>query len=146
VPQRGVGRAAGGQPHHVRSDVRVAVTVAADPRAGPQDGFGQQVGIGPPAAQRLPHLGVDLWHHLEERRLVVPEPDGDLVGDLQPRQPDQRGLPQRQHLATQFEFDVAAVVGMGVPTCAQPHQLSDPVLRIEHCPSAGFGRVRGDHR
>ena len=39
--QRGVGRAAGGQSHHVGGDVRVAVAVAADPRAGPQDGFGR---------------------------------------------------------------------------------------------------------
>ena len=146
VTQRGVGGAAGGQSHHVGSDVRVAVAVAADPGAGPQDGFGQQVGVGPPTAQRLPDLGVDLWHHLEERGLVVAEPDGDLVGDLQPGQPNQRGLPQRQHLAAQFQLDVAAVVGFGAPVRAQPHQLGDPVLGVEHRSSTGFRRVGGDHR
>ena len=37
VRQRGVRGAAGGQPDHVGGDVGVAVTVTADPRAGPQD-------------------------------------------------------------------------------------------------------------
>ena len=146
VAQRGVGRAAGGQPHHVGGDVRVAVTVAADPRAGPQDGFGEQVGVGPAAAQRLPDLGVDFRHHLEERGRVVPQPDRDLVGDLQPGQPNERGLPQGQHLAAQLGLDVTAVAGFGVPLRMQAHQLGDSVLGVEDGPAAGFGRMGGDDR
>ncbi len=48
-----------GQPHHVGGDVGVAVAVAADPGARPQDGFGQQLGIRPARLQRSTDLGVD---------------------------------------------------------------------------------------
>ena len=61
VRQRGVGGAAGGQPDHVGGDVGVAVAVAADPRAGPQDrlvehpasGWAQLAGPGQPRPAAL---------------------------------------------------------------------------------------------
>ena len=64
--QRGVRGAAGRQPDDVGGDVGVAVAVAADPRTGPQDRFGQQVRVGPAGLQRVAHLGVDLRDDLEE--------------------------------------------------------------------------------
>ena len=146
MTQRGVGRAAGGQSHHVGGDVGVAVAVAADPRAGPQDRFGEQIGVGPAAAQGVADFGVDFRHHVEKRCLVIPQADRDLVGDLQARQPNQRGLPQREHLAAQLGVDVAAVVGVRVPACVQPHQLGDAVLGVEHGAAAGLGRMGGDDR
>ena len=146
VRQRGERGAAGGQPHHVGGHVRVSVAVAADPGARLQNWPGQQVGVGPPGPQRLPDLGVDLRYHLEQRGRVIPQPDRDLVGDLQPRQPYQRGLPQRQDLAAQFQFDVAAVVGLGMPLRVQPHQLGDPVLGDEDGAPPGLGGMCGDDR
>ena len=141
--ERGIGRAGGGQPDHVGGHIGIAVAVAADPGAGPQDRLGQQIRVGPAAAQRFPDLGVDLRDHLEERGRVIAQPDVDLVGDLQPRQPDQRGLPQRQDLAAQLGQDD---VGVGVTFGTQPHQFGDPVLGSEHRAAAGFGRVCGDDR
>ena len=58
--QRGERGAAGGQPDHIGGHVGIAVAVPADPGAGPQDGLGEQFGVGPAGPQRLPHLGVDL--------------------------------------------------------------------------------------
>ena len=113
---------------------------------GRRIGCSSSVGVGPTGLQRRPNLGVDLRDDLEERGRVVTQPGLDLVLNLQPGQPDQRGLPQHQDLAAQFEFDVAAVVGMGVAVQAQPHQLGDAVLGVEHGAAPGLGRVRGDHR
>jgi hypothetical protein len=111
-----------------------------------QDGPRQQVGVGPAGPQRVANLRIDLRDHLEQRGRVIPQAHLDLVGDLQAGQPDQRGLPQRQHLASQLAFDAAAVVGLGVPLGVQPHQLGDPVLRDEDGAPAGLGGMGGDHR
>ena len=146
VRQRGERGAAGGQPDDVGGHVRVPVAVAADPRAGPQDGLEQQLGIGPTRLQRFPNVGVDLRNHLEQRGRVIAQPDGDLVGDLQPGQPDQRGLPQRQDLAAQLQFDVAAVVGFRCALGVQAHQLGDPVLGDEDGAPPGLGGMCGDDR
>ena len=43
-------------------------------------------------------------------------------------------------------FDVAAVLGLAVAVQAQPHQLGDAVLGVEHRAAAGLGGMRGDHR
>ena len=43
-------------------------------------------------------------------------------------------------------FDVAAVFGSGVAVHAQPHQLGDAMLGVEHRAAAGFGGMRRDHR
>ena len=146
VRERGVGSAGGGQPDDVGGDVRVAVAVAADPGPGPQDRLLEQVGVRPAGPQRRPHLGVDLRDDLEERRRVIAQSRLDLVLNLQPGQPDQCGLPERQDVAAQFGFDVAAVVGVRMAMQAQPHQLGDAVLGVEDGAATGFGRMRGDHR
>ena len=146
VLQRGVGRPAGGQPNHVGGDVGVAVTVTTDPRTGPQHRFLEEVRVGPAGLQRGPHLRVDLRDDFKERCLVVTQPGLDLVLNLQPRQPDQRGLPQREDVAAQLAVDVAAVLGLALPVQAQPHQFGDAVLCVEHRAAAGLGGVGGDHR
>ena len=59
VRERGVGRAAGGQPDDVGGDVRVAVAVTADPRPGPQDRLaraGPRPASGPAAPSRTSAL------------------------------------------------------------------------------------------
>ena len=106
----------------------------------------EQVRVRPARPQRRAHFGVDLRDDLEEGRRVIPQPGFDLVLNLQPGQPDQRGLPQRQDVAAQFGFDVAAVVGVRVPVQAQPHQLGDAVLGVEDGAAPGLGGMRGDHR
>ena len=136
--------AAGGQPHHVGGHVRVAVPVAADPRSGAQDRLGQQVGVGPAGLQRRAHLRIDLRNDLEERRRVVPQAGFDLVLDLQSRQPDQRGLPQREDVSAQLGLDVAAFLGPGQAVHPHPHQLGDAVLGVEHGAPPRLGGVRGD--
>ena len=146
VRERGVGGTGGGKLHHLGGDVGVAVAVTADPRTGPQDRARQQFGAGPAAAQSVAHRGVDLRHHLEERRRVVPQPGLDLVGNLQARQANQRGLPQREDLAAELVVDGAAVVDLGATVQAQPHQPGDAVLGVENGAAAGLGGVRGDDR
>ena len=144
--QRGERGAARGLAHHVARHVRIPVAVTADPGTGLQDRRGEQIGAGPSSSQRVPDLGVDLRDHLEERGGVIAQPHLDLVGDLQPRQSDQRGLPEGEDLAAQLALDVAAVVGFGMPLRVQPHQGGDPVLGDEDGATPGFGGVGGDHR
>ena len=146
MPQRGVGRPSGGQAHHLGGDIGVPVAIAADPRSGPQNRFVQQVRVWPAGLQRHPNLRVDLRYDVEKRGRVIPQAGFNLVLNLQPRQPDQRGLPQRDDVAAQFAFDVTAVSGLGVAVQAQPHQLGDPVLGVEHGAAPSFRGVRSDHR
>ena len=144
--KRGEGSPAGGQFHDLGGDVRVAVAVTADPGSRPHDRPVQEIGIRPAATQRVANRGVDLGDDLEERRRVVPQAGFDLVGDLQPGQPDQRRLPERENLAAQFPFDLPAVLGLVLAVQAQPHQPGDVVLRVEDGTPPGLGRMRGDHR
>ena len=146
VRKCGVRGASRRQPDDLTRDVRVAIAIAADPGPRPQDGLLEYVGIGPPRLQGRAHLGVDLRNHLEEGRRVVPQPRLDLVLNLQPRQPNQRRLPQSQNVAAQFELDAATIAGAILPMQAQPHQLGDAVLGVEHRPAARLGGVCGDHR
>ena len=98
VRQRGVGGTRGGQVHHLGRDIGIAVAVTADPRSGPQNRALQQWGVRPTGTQSVPHRGIDLRDHLKERGRVVAQPRLDLVVNLQPGQPDQRGLPEGEDL------------------------------------------------
>ncbi len=49
-------------------------------------------------------------------------------------------------MTAQFAFDVAAVLGPGMPVQAQPHQFGNAVLGVEDGAAAGFRGVCGDHR
>ena len=146
VAQRGVRGAAGGQPDHLTGDVRVAVAVSPDPRSRAQDRLLEQVRVGPATPQRVAHLAVHLGDHLEQRRGIVAQPHFDLVLNLQPRQPDQGGLPQGEDLAPQLGVDGAAVVGLVLTVQPHPHQLGDAVLGVEDGSAPGLGGVCGDHR
>ena len=146
VCERGVRRPRSGQPDDVGGDVRVAVAVAADPRPGPQDRLLEQVRVRPAGLQRGAYFGVHLRDDLEEGGRVIAQTGFDLVLNLQPGQPDQRGLPQSQNVAAQFGLDVAAIGGVRVAVQAQPHQLGDAVLGVEDRAATGFGGMRGDHR
>ena len=142
----GVGGVAGGKTNHLGGDVRIAVAVTADPRPGPHHRRDQQVRAGPASAQRVPHLGVDLGDHLEERRPVIAQAGLDLIGDLQSGQPDQRGLPQGQDVSAQLGLDGPAVHGLCLTVQSQPHQRGDAVLGVEDGAPAGLGGVGGDDR
>ena len=146
VCERGIGGAGCGQPDDVGGDIRVAVTVAADPGPGPQDRLLEQVRVRPTRPQRRAYFGVHLRDDLEEGRRVITQTGFDLILNLQPRQPDQRRLPQRQDVTAQFGFDVAAILRVRVAMQAQPHQLGDAVLGVEDRAATSFGGMRGDHR
>ena len=51
---------------HLGCHIRIAVAVTTDPGSRPYYRLVEQFGIRPPAAQRVPHRGVDLGDHLEE--------------------------------------------------------------------------------
>ncbi len=144
VFERGLRCAVGGTCDHVGGDVRVAVAVAADPRAGPQHRLGEHSRIRPAAAQRIAQFRIDPRHHLEQGRVVVPQSHLDLVLDPQARQPDQRRLPQGEDLPPQLPVDGVCLGGIDGHPLPPPHQFHDPVLGLENRPSARFGGMSGD--
>ena len=104
-------------------------------------GRGQQVGVRPALAQRTAQLGVDLRHDLEQREVVVAQRLLDLVGQPQPAQPQQRGLPQGEDLAPQVRRPGALV---DVEATALLQQVADLLLHLGDRLAPHLGGVRGD--
>ena len=129
---------------------RVAVAVAAHPRPHPHQGLVEQLAVGPrrPATARPARADglVQRRDHLEERQVVVLQALGDLVAQPQPRQPQQRRLPQGQHRPPQVAVPLRQLVGVELAAVAAPHQLGDPPLHLEDRLAPHLGGVRGDDR
>ena len=146
VGQRRLGLAGGGPPQRVGGDERVAVAVAADPRAGQQHRPRQQPGVGPPLVQRPAQLGVEGRDDVEQRQLVVAQRLVDLVGQPQPGQPQQRRLPEGEHRAPQLGRPLGVVALAHRRPVALPDELGDLPLDVGDRLAPHLGRVRGDDR
>ena len=132
---------------HVGGDERVAVAVAADPRADAQEGghLGRGLPRVPPlqlvlevAVQRR-HLGQEGL--LEERQAV-----GHLVQHVQLFQPQHACLPQRQHGAADRLVIGGEFLRRELRAFAGLQQALELHLQVAHALALHFGRVRGEHR
>ena len=146
VAQRGLGLPGGGPAQRVGGDERVAVPVAADPRTRSQQRPLEQRHPGPALPQRRAQLRVQRGHHLEQRQLVVAQRLVDLVGQPEPRQPQQRGLPQREHRPPEPGRPLPLVELARRGAVPLAHQLGDLLLHRRDRRAAHLGGVRGDHR
>ena len=146
VSDRGARREGRRQRDHIAGHIRVAVTVAADPRAHPQDRLVGQARVGVRRLQCRPHRRIDLRHDVEERGVVVAQAGADLVLDGETFETDECRLPQRQDLALDRLNDLGVLVGGEVGASAKAHELGDAVLCVEDGATSGLGRMGGDHR
>ena len=129
-----------------RRHERIAVAVAADPRAGTQERL--QPGHVEVEIVRKPrrHVRVELRNLVEKRVAVVREAVVDLVLHLELREPDHRGLPQLEHLAVERGVELGDLGGRQLDAVAPDEQPRDLALGVEDALALDLGRMRGQHR
>ena len=120
-------------------DEGIAVAVAADPASDAQEARRALTEFGLPAR-------IEFGQHRHEHVAQVRQRIVDLVGDEQLLHAQRPGLPQQQDLPPYRFLDDIALGGLVEPGIAQPHQLGDAVLVVEHRLAPHLGRVRGQHR
>jgi hypothetical protein len=128
-----------------RVDIRIAVAIAADPRAHLQErrharGFDAEF----PQDQDLERT-VEPRDLVQKRVPVVREAVVDLVFHLQPRHAKHRRLPQLEHRRVQAECEFIRLVGRQrrpVPPRQQPRDLP---LYVENALALDLGRVCRQH-
>ncbi len=132
--------------HDVGGDERVAVAVAADPRAH-RDRAGRVDSAA--IRDRSDARGEVLCQrrdHVEQARVVVPDRFVDLVTDAQLRQTKQRRLPQQQHAHRQLVLDAGDSIGVIATQVEFVEKVRQLVENFEDRLAPYLGRVRGDHR
>ncbi len=141
VLERRPRRARGGVGERIRVDERVAVVVAADPRAGAHEsGFGKLQPEG--LLEALADGTVERRNLLEQGKLVVAQRDVNLVFEGRARDADERGLPQQRHTQVQLAFNVR-LIAAEMPLL---EELLNACLSIEDRAAASFRGVRGKDR
>ncbi len=133
--QKRLGRAAQPEAQRVGGDVRVAVTIAADPTAQTQEACWT------PSDQALPTC-VEHRHSRQKNVPQIGQRRIDFVRHIQPFPPQRPRLPQqrdlrRDALLDQFTFRRFRATGV-----ALPHQRCNAVAMIQHALAHHFGRVR----
>ena len=125
---------------------RVAVAVTTDPRSHRDRRRRVDRLATEPSGNRRGQVAGEFGHHVEQAGLVIAQRLVDLVSHAQLRQPEQRRLPQQQHLHRQAVLDVGD--GSSVPS-PQIEFVEEPTHLLEHLEhglSAHLGGVGGDHR
>ncbi len=98
---------------HLGGHVRVAVAVAADPRADAQEGrHARPAPAGVEHAEGVLDLAIEPRQLVEEGVVVIGEAVGDFVDDEQPLLAQEIGAPQDQHGAPQLVFDRGELGGV----------------------------------
>ena len=119
--------------------VRIAVAIAADPVAHPEEARDLV------ARQRLLDLGVHPRDLRQEGRAVVRQRVLDLVGHRELGVAQHPRLPELRDAGAQRRL-VAGQVARHREPVALDHQLRDRALRVQQALSLHLGRMRGQHR
>ncbi len=125
--------------HDVCSDERIAVAVAADPRAGPQEG-GQR------CADEIFDTVVQAGHLAQEGGVVVGQGVVDLVHHRKLELTQHARLPEDQHRTPQRLIVFGQFVGGECQPVAGVEQLRDLPLAVEDALALDLGRMRGQYR
>ena len=124
---------------HRRSDVRIAVAIAADPAADGEERRQPRQSLQREALlQGVLELRVEARQLVQEGEAEIVDAVGYLVGDLQPGKPQHRREPEAQYLGVDRFVTFAAL-----PLCDQPRDLT---LAFEDALALHLGRMRGEHR
>ena len=131
---------------HVGGDERIAVAVAADPRAHAQKAADDALVFRKGRFELVLDRVVDARQFAQEGVVVEGQPVDHLVGDRQARAPQHAGLPQRSDRAAhrfvvvgQFFRGQAGAVAL-VDQPGDLHFLAEDALALH------LGRMRGQHR
>ena len=131
--------------HHLGSDERIAVAVAADPAAHAQE-RGQLACLAIILREFVFEHAIEPRQLAQKRIVVERQPVADFVkhGELGP--PQHVGLPQRQHRAPELLLDVAGFLRRHLQPFAMIDQPRDLHLAVHGALAAHLGRMRGQHR
>ncbi len=132
---------------HLGGDERIAVAVAADPRADAQERLeaaARQFRV--LRRQFVLDRGVEARQFAEESVIVVREAIGDLVDHLEPLLAQHVGAPQQQDRAAKLllvalDFEFVADVAL-----ARVEQPGDFEFAVDRALAPHFRRMRGQHR
>ncbi len=129
-----------------RSDIRVAVAIAADPRAEGEHRRRIHMRFAVGVGHGFFQIAIDLRHAGEQRRTEVIQPVTNFILDRGPRSPQLLGLPQNLDILADMLFDLLALQGIGVAEGQFVEPLEDAAQGIQHRPRLGLGGMRGEHR
>ncbi len=142
---RGLPLDRGGQ--HLRRDVRIAVAVAADPRAHAQEHWHAIRRIELRShAQRVLQIHVQPGQLAQERVLIEREAVVDLVDDAQAREAQRGRLPERQHQPVELAVETLKRLARPHGGLARLEQRCDRRLALEDALALDLGRMRREHR
>ncbi len=122
----------------LRAGVRVAVHVAADPRAEPEWGRG--------ARNRVLQLANEPRQRLPQAPLDEPEAVANLVDDARPARAHLVRLPEHRHLLADAIADATLRGGRQLRIVQPAQRRCEPLMRLEDRAARRLGRVRGQHR
>ena len=130
----------------VSDDVRIAVSIAANPRSHAQKRRQTE-----PRRARIA-LQAPLQHGIEPRQLfekgvtVIGETVFDFVEHTQSRKPQHRRLPQSENVAVHRGLELSGLFRSELYAIAPLQQPGNFAFGIEDALTLNFGRVRGEHR
>ena len=131
---------------HLGGHERVAVAVAADPRADAQERRQLDGGLARMTPREIVlECTVELRQLGHERVLVERQPIRDLVEHVELLEPQHAGLPQREHRAPDRLVVGGTLTGrqpVAVTRAQQPFELQ---LEVAHALALHLRRVRGEH-
>ena len=132
---------------HLGGDERIAVAVAADPRANAQERRDRPVAaLVPEGIEPVLDRAIEARQLLEEGVVVIGEAVGDLVDHLQPRLAQHVGAPEDDDAAPEPLLVERQLLRIAQRPVALVEQLGDFELAGERALAADFGRVGGQHR
>ena len=130
---------------HIGGDKRIAVAVAADPTADPEEG---RDWLGPAAAgdfrQPVLDVAVDFRQLGKEGVVVIGQTVTHFVEHVQTALPQQAGLPEHQHPAADRCFDVIRLRRRQIGFFVLDQEPGDGQFVFHDALAADFARMRGE--
>ena len=134
-------------PQNFGIDKGIAVAIAADPAAEPQERGDRHIIERRIVSAHLPFdLLIEPRHFVEECVIVIGEAVGDFVADIELRPAQQARLPQQQDSAADLVLDLLFLVGRPFLPVAPFEQMRDRHLAHHRALAPHLGRMRGQDR
>ncbi len=146
VAECGFGLTIDGVADDIGGHERIAISVATDPRPHRDRRGRLDRSTTQPCGHCVGQVARQLGNDVEEACFVVAQRLVDLVAHAQLRQPQQRGLPEQQHLYRQVVFDVGGRSRVASSQIEFVEQATDLFEHLQHGLATYLGGVSGDHR
>ena len=123
----------------VRRDMRIAVSIAADPAPHPQE-------TRKPLTQQSLPSGIQRRQYREEHVPKVGERHVDFIRDVQPFAPQGPRLPGERDLRRDAFLDQLTLGGLDRSCVALAHERRDAIAVVQHALAHHLGRMGRQHR